>query len=280
MKQRKFTLVELLVVVAIVAILMALLIPALDRAREAAERTGCASNLRQLAMVATLYSVDENGSWPTRWDQSDYADAAIRNASHEMISLFRWSNSSFAQPLRQYGLHGEVFTEYASRRNIDLDNPDPATNGHIYANDAGPGRLYWKASYAYLAGLPKAVRDGAYHGKGEFHDSIPKAAELQIAKTAPEAGLFADTTGYHITIEAVVLNHANPGYDTGWRYPLPYQILAEACPGANRGTADGAVRWVSPREMGKDYTQAISADYKGSHFSQTKAGVKQMAWYW
>lgn len=64
MKRRAFTLVELLVVIGIVALLIALLLPALSTARENAKSLACLSNLRQLATAAQLYCDRYHGSYP------------------------------------------------------------------------------------------------------------------------------------------------------------------------------------------------------------------------
>ena len=57
-----FTLVELLVVIGVIAILIALLMPALQQARRQARTLECLSNLRQVAMAATVYS-NQNKGW-------------------------------------------------------------------------------------------------------------------------------------------------------------------------------------------------------------------------
>ena len=72
MKRRNaFTLVELLVVIGIIALLIAILLPALGKARDAAQRTNCGSNLRQVGFAYSQYASRYKNQIPLGWHGYD-----------------------------------------------------------------------------------------------------------------------------------------------------------------------------------------------------------------
>jgi general secretion pathway protein G len=79
MRRKGFTLVELLVVVAIVIILAGILYPVFASTRRAAYSAACISNLKQIGLAVTLYSQDYDETFPTACDQID------RHPSHQIL---------------------------------------------------------------------------------------------------------------------------------------------------------------------------------------------------
>jgi len=91
-----FTLVELLVVIAILALLMAILLPALQRVRRQAKAAACQVNLRQWGTTLSLFAEDNEGRFP----QDDLSTAWILTG--RAFAEWEWGEDTSLEPPRQY----------------------------------------------------------------------------------------------------------------------------------------------------------------------------------
>lgn len=143
--KRGFTLIELLVVISIIALLMAVLMPSLGRAREQGKRVSCMSNVKQLAMVVALYQADYNQKFPSA-SKDGYSDD-----SNAMLTYSKWGGNrgheigytSRERLLNPYiGVAGKVqFDTTNQALGVYMCPSDRGGYGGAWANSGGKDRL-------------------------------------------------------------------------------------------------------------------------------------------
>jgi len=189
---RGFTLIELLVVIAIIAILIALLLPAVQQAREAARRTQCKNNLKQIGLALHNYH-DVFGSMPP-----GYIDTGTPNGQNNFDGGWSWASMILPQidqgPLfNQFDF--KVFPHGSGSSNAAVLNNNRlcATPQRAFScpSDIKPATMdqHNAGSFGYIAAMATSSYAGV-HGPlagascqtGPFNDS-PQASTFGPFKT-------------------------------------------------------------------------------------------------
>jgi prepilin-type N-terminal cleavage/methylation domain-containing protein/prepilin-type processing-associated H-X9-DG protein len=152
-RRRGFTLIELLVVIAIIAVLVGLLLPAVQRVREAAARTQCQNNLKQVALAVHSYH-DARGLLPPGNSNPTATYYTLTGAGY-------WNWSTLVLPyLEQDNLYARLDPEGANRNGVGAPAASPLlpvlqtpVKPYLCPSDRGPvlnGRFAGQAKTNYV----------------------------------------------------------------------------------------------------------------------------------
>ncbi len=251
-----FTLIELLVVVAIIAVLVAILLPALNSARELTRRTVCQSNQRQCATAIMMYVGENNG-----WAPKNFGNSPAHGDLPYNSLPTRWIGETVVEPLLLY----MKTTSPMSCPNVKFKNPFEYTNG----NPANGYTRYWSSYQIYLIGLGDSW---ASH----FLENNISAASRHLDNNEPTKMILAERNQYHIGLGWGFSNHSDMGGVAIFVGTLNEFI--KHIRGNNRTYVDGHTEWAGPESMGAD-SAAIDENPLHARYDLFSTPGRR-PWYW
>lgn len=266
-----FTLVELLVVIGIIAVMISMLLPALNRVRSQSQQTACASNLRVWGQALHTYAAENKGKMPLTWGRGSQPTAIWADTRSDIFSGGRnstpeWSIDKIAPYIKGFrppenAPFGRWWTT-ASARTWPLSGvwmcPSVVGGGNASAAPAWflqpspviAAHMHYAYFYGYSQWNPSSWSNS---GSGS---PVPFPEHITDLKFSPKRILMADSlfyTGFRSgSARGWVFNHAKRGAGGSFFTPDGYMDVVtpiDSFAGMNQLYGDGSVRWVSASDM-------------------------------
>jgi prepilin-type N-terminal cleavage/methylation domain-containing protein len=279
-----FTLIELLVVIAIIAILIGLLLPAVQKVREAAARMSCTNNQKQIILAAHNYADANQGRLPPVNYINRLGSTPVIGSAHFAVLPYLEQDNVFRQfdaAASQNGFLGARFVPLG----VFVCPSDPTHNNRMSSLAGAPTPLVTRDT---LAGVPVAACTYSYNlalfGAGRTYDDRPADAPdvLPSGRSSPILiGNVPDGMSNTIALVEQAASYPfaylqNPGYDpnnpdnsyhdiTSWAYPAYVDTYGPHYPnpiyfdvvGPNAGLYDAPQIGTTPREANPDTCQSF-----------------------
>jgi len=253
---RAFTLVELLVVIGIIAVLVAMLLPTLARAREQSKRVSCASNVRQICTAMIMAAGERKGAFP---DLSN-RNGEFTSSGFPGTTILPWRiNAEAKRYMARYGLLRDVAycpsnVELNADANWDYTavlplgpdpNPTDLIGYGIFAGriDYAKGKAAIIASTA-LRGFEEVPTNAIVFPGRQGQRPHYKVIATDISRSINGNFAFANSTSNHVV----------------GKEPVP-AFIPRGKGGGNLGFLDGHVEWKPQEQLGQQNTPGMRQFY-------------------
>jgi prepilin-type N-terminal cleavage/methylation domain-containing protein len=240
--RRAFTLIELLVVISIITLLIAILLPALSKAREVAIITQCATQTRGLGQAILSQAIDNKGNFRDIGNENgEWDNPAVPGSTASMLYPY-WMNVEARRDLNEgYGIPRDYFYCPA--------NPDWNTDGFWIGNGSHFTVPYTVTAYQFFVGRPSY---------SEANGSALSGFQEVPAGARPFHKNLEDTAYYDVMVADVTRYFSNSFHRAPFRasnHIYEDQAGVTTMPSGTGGTnvtyIDGHTEWVQQNEMGQ-----------------------------